>query len=316
VFFLPSIIVREGDIFHFDKRSGKRIIVWKPPITSPYYSVLVYQLNSNNFSILYKTRFYAKHRIGLSTGLYKTFILFHYKSTQTRWKNVFYDITKGTFEGKVVIPRKDACHRLCYTTIGFGWHGKIAIHIEREGVKLYVTIYDSVESNITGYLNLILRNGISIHYNNTAYISKEGDIYDYDMDNDTITVYIRQIRYKPVKHVLIRHPSCMYYQRWHAIMRLDILSDTIHIMCIPGPAAIAFPKRCIPVDGIVEKGAGNMIFRELIPSIHPSTSNATDVSNFFFSMDGPLLHLIRNPKKTDNVKEHLLAVDIYTGMRS
>jgi hypothetical protein len=307
--FLPPIIITKG-AWKFDVRSGKIIQVLKPPITSPYYGVLVYQLNSKNVIILYKSRFNRKHILGLPPFLYKKFILIICKSTQTLLTQryfVLFDITKSTFQGKVVIPRKDKCYTADYNIV-IGWHGKIVISCR--GLTIYVTVYDFVESNVTGFLNLILSNGTGVHLGYLPVISKGGDLYSPGFG--CIIVCRRQTGYQPVKY-MIRHTRCQSGSVGN--MMLDILSDTLQCIYFPGPCGIVFQSVCVPGDGIVEKGSDQMMFRELITSFHPPSKGA-DSERFCFSMDGSLLHLIQNPKKTANVKEHLLSVDIYTRMRS
>jgi hypothetical protein len=251
----------------------------------------------------------------MSDYLYKHFILFCIKSAQNRKKqtHVLFDIKKGGFEGKVFIPRKDICCKAGHPVhVQFGWHGDIYTLCGREGVKVYVTVYDSIESNLTGYLNLILRNGISITLRSFAFcISKGGDVYY--ANHLKVTVYRRQTWYQPVKHKIRHAPLFRYGQFVFGL--LDIWSDTFNLISAPGPVAIAFLNLCHPVDGIVEKGSGNdMTFREVISSFHPPSKD-TDYHYFLFSMDGSLLHPIRSPKMAANVKEHLVSTDIYTRMR-
>jgi hypothetical protein len=213
-----------------------------------------------------------------------------------------------------VIPKKDKCCTVRDYTVIVGWHGKIVISSGREGVKVYWTIYDSIESNVTGFLNLILRNGINIASNQPypPYCSKRGHVY-YD-NLPAFFVYRRENKYRPVKH-MVRHTRPLE-QCKSCFFKMDIWSDTPHIICVPGPLAIAFVNLCDPVDGIAKKRPGNNnILRELVPSFRPPSKDV-DMNHFFFSMDGSLLHLIRNPKKTANVKEHLLSADIYTRMMS
>jgi hypothetical protein len=229
------------------------------------------------------------------------------KSTQIVLNYVLFDITKGTFQGKVVIPRKDKCYKARYNyDIDIGWHWKIVIICGRRGVKIYATVYDSVESNLTGDLNLILSNGMSFRLRNKPLISNSGDVYSNR--GGTFTVYRRRNRYKPFKQVTYTQ-SIRGCGIW--AFRLDKWSDMPNYICVPGPVAIAFLNQCVPANGIVEKGSSNMPFYELIPSFHPPSKD-DDVDHFYFSMDGSLLHLIENPNKTANVKEHLLSVDIYT----
>jgi hypothetical protein len=248
-------------------------------------------------------------------NLYKNFILFCFviSTHEAKYTYLLFDITKGRFQGKVFIPRKDICYTDKYDVI-LGWHRKILITCETKGVK-HVTIYDSIEYNITGYLNLILRNGISILLRSIPLeimISKGGDVYSGCVYN--VIVYRLQTRYQPVKHKfrhtrLFRHSQACAY-------RIDIWSDILYMICQPGPVAIAFLNSCDPVDGIARKRSGNnMIFHELIPSFHPSDQNP-DSEHFYFSVNGSLLHLIRSPKKTPNMKEYLSSVDIYIRMRS
>jgi hypothetical protein len=309
VLFLPQIIVPKPDFWGFDRISGKRITVCKQLPNSLYYSVAVYQLSSKNFTVLYKTRLYSKHIIGITPDLYKNFILFLRKLPQSLCESGLFDIAKGTFQGKVVIPRKDVhiCGLPRYLVVGF--HGKIGVECGLVGMKVNFIIYDIVESNLTGYLNLILSNGISIQLRTHPLFSGDGDIYFGDIA--TLTVFRRQTRYhEPIKHRL-RHAI---HERYYCTYRFVILSDTLKIICTPGLFAIAFLNVCVPVDGILEKGSGNITFLEQITSFHPYSKDA-DSNHLHFSTDGSLLHLIRSPKKRANVKEHLSSVDIYTRMR-
>jgi hypothetical protein len=305
VHFRPPIIIPSRGFWSFDRISGKRIKVWKAPTTSPYHRVLVYQLKSTNFSILYKTRFYTRKNVcGWSISLYKHFILFRcatYEKNRKKYTHVLFDITKDRFQGKVVIPRKDICYMVSYLVIVSCHHGKMLISCRRQ---VHMTIYDSIESNLTGYLNLILRNGITIPPSRSVIlpsITKSGDVYSFR--RNYFNVYRRETRYQPARH-LIEHtrlirgrPGCNY--------RVDIWSDTLYIICIPGPEAIAFLTICDPVDGIARKRpSNNKIFREVIPSFHPLSKDA-DFKHFYFLKDGSLLHLIRSPKKT------LSSADIY-----
>jgi hypothetical protein len=299
----------------FDEISGKRIVVVKYPTTSPYYTVLIYQLNSQNVSVLYKTRFYRKQIRGIGINLYKHFILITCAPSRIVAKNLvkhtvfLFDFTKARFEGKVVIPKKDICCTLRYV-IHLGWHGILLISCGQGA-----TVYDSIESNLTGYLNLILRNGIIIPSNHplSLHISKSGNVY-FLGPVGAITVYRRENRYQPVKH-MIRHIRSIQDRQVYCF-KVDIWSATPNIMCLPGPDAIAFLNLCHPFDNIVKKrSSNNIILREVIPSFHPPSKD-TDPDHFYFSMDGSLLHLIRSPKMVANVKEHLVSTDIYTRMTS
>jgi hypothetical protein len=272
---------------------------------------MIYQLNSKNFSLLYKTHFYRERVIEMSPRPYKHFILFVIHS-QNRKKvtSVLFDFIKGRFQGKVVIPRRDICYTV-RNNVYVGWHGIIVITCGR--VEVYVTIYDSIESNVTGrtgYLNIILRNGIRITARSFSRFctSKGGDLYLSMNSFQNLTVYRRQTRYEPVKHKI--RQTRLFRNHKAFTTSVDISSDTFYIICLPGPVAIAFLNVYDPVDGIVEKDSGNnTTFREVIPSFHPPSKD-TDLEHFYFSMDGSLLHFIRSPKKT------LLSVNIYTKISS
>jgi hypothetical protein len=218
--------------------------------------------------------------------------------------HALFDITKGTFQGQIVIPRKDVCYTNSYDAL-IGWYGRIGIVCEGEN---YMTMYmyDSIESNVTGYINLILRNGISFHLiSSSPILSIGGDVYLGAPHS--VTLYRRKTQYQPVKH-RIRHTELI---RGDCNFRVDIWSDVLNLICAPGPVAIAFlVDLCAPVDGIVEAASGNMTFREVIPSFHPPCKDAV-VEHFHFSMDGSFLHLIGNLTGTSTGRGHLLSVDIY-----
>jgi hypothetical protein len=253
-----------------------------------------------------------KRVYGMLFNLYNNFILLSTQN-QKKYAYVLFDITKGRLQGKIVVPRTDICYMDGYYVI-LGWHGKIVIACGHKGVKHHATIYDTIESNLTGHLNLILRNGISIPLRYTTVdimINKGGDVYAFSEYN--VFAYRLQTRYQPDEHK-IRHTRLIRDRRNLCKYRLDIWSDILYLICVPGPVAIAFLNLCDPVNGITRKRSSNNIFRELIPSFHPPNKNP-DTQHFYFS-DGSLLHLIRNPKKTANVKEHLSSVDIYMRMRS
>jgi hypothetical protein len=144
---VPPLIAIKYDLWYFDETSG-RILLLKVPTTTPYYQVVVYNLGSHFYCILYKSDFY--HKItGWYPNKHQQFVSFYYTSNM-QVQNIFlYDVTKGSFSGQLSIPTSGPC---CFVEIDLslqiGFKEKTAVFCRRLG-RFKVTLYDLVESNET-----------------------------------------------------------------------------------------------------------------------------------------------------------------------
>jgi hypothetical protein len=310
--FRPPLITVRGDMWFFDKNTG-RIFVWKQRINTPYDNVLVYQLRGRYFSNTHKTRFYGKVK-GWMRAYYKQCIVFSV-SNKGLFSCVLYNTTKGVFRGKVVIPSEEKCYANG-KNYGFviGFHSKVIIICTFQG-RQRATIYDPVESNDTKSFSLMLINGITIPLRNTPPSIFSRDVYSYE--RGYLVVYEKENMYTPVQHniKMIRKVQIMLQREntRHITMNMiyDARSDAVFLIFAPGPHfAIVLQRVYVPRNGLVTKGLGKMVFRDVISTYRPYGSDG-NANNFHFSIDGSFIHVIRSPQKNADVREHLVSVAVY-----
>jgi hypothetical protein len=86
----------------------------------------------------------------------------------------------------------------------------------------------------------------------------------------------------------------------------------IMLSCTPGPHILWLKEVYSPKNGIVRRGMGHTTFKEILGTfVRPPCSDINQKYYHFFRFDGSLLHLIRSPRKTANIKEYLTSVIIY-----
>ena len=94
------------DLWYFDENSG-RLVLYRSPKATPYYTVQIYQMNNTIYGILYKTTFYKKLTLGLTHSTFnESFIVFRKKGSR---KYFLYDVRRGSFPGQFVVPETDSC---------------------------------------------------------------------------------------------------------------------------------------------------------------------------------------------------------------
>jgi hypothetical protein len=195
----PPLVQTISDqvIHHF---TSEKLILIKPPTITPYFRVLVYQLQSKSFSVSYNTTFYKKLR--KSAGFYIRFIIL---ICEVQEQNVYflYDISNGDFPGKLTIPQTDPCYRQMYL-LGQGFTVSISCKILGE---LITTIYETAVHNRSGYVEYGLINGIKFRTRSMRMFRATGDdVYTMPIISGKryICAYLKANGYRILKKLTVK----------------------------------------------------------------------------------------------------------------
>jgi hypothetical protein len=304
---VPPLVVR-SDLWFFEKKSG-RMIIQKPPTNTPYYSLLVYNINDRYCNILYNTTFHYRYNFYYDAN-YKNFITFFENPKLRRIRRVFlYDIIEGAFSGKIIIPAKEVCYKVGIDfSLAIGFLEEVIISCKSQG-RFSLTIYDTAESNENGSFHLLLKNGVTVPLRKISGVIC-GGIYDLDTINGHLYIIVcpRERRYKPVKYLV---DTTQLENAQRVTIKFDPWSRHLFILGLLGPHIIRVTQLCNPRVGLLKKGTGNWILQQTRTHIIPHSKDS-DPKRFHISpFDGSLLHFIRSALITADKTEHFTFVEIY-----
>jgi hypothetical protein len=159
--FQPPLALKHGDNTWTRDRGSNRIALLKYPMTSPFYTLLIYQMRKDAYAVAYNSTFF-KYLIGFNRLYYRFYILQCVEKGVSVY--VLYDIPRGCFRGKLTIPKSDICFRKRHveTRLETGYRDRMIIYCNVHGLTKG-TIYIPVECNRKGrHLELRLANGTEI----------------------------------------------------------------------------------------------------------------------------------------------------------
>jgi hypothetical protein len=315
VTFVPRFVATKNDGWFFDEKSG-RIILINFPTTTPYFAVLAYgrSRTARHYSVLYKSSFFRKITGMSILATYKQFIPFYYTPRRQRPRHLLYDIKKGTFSGRIVIPTKEVCNRVGIPhTVYIGFHEKVLISCQTSG-GMKATIYELAESSDgKGYCELVLRNGVRVPLTGDPHVMNR-DIYDIVVivGSRTFVAYRKENMYKPDSYTMKRRntdarkigPGLLLFDLWHGLFCVFLGKRGFH--------AVAMKEIYDPKEGLLINGSGKITFNEIGTSFLPHSNDyAKDLFTKFSTHDGSLLHLIQSPCKQADMKICLESVAVY-----
>jgi hypothetical protein len=228
---------------------------------------------------------------------------------------VLLDLTKGAIHPEdLIIPPEDNCSMNLASYIEFGYRGKVLVHCQIRG-RMKATLYDLVESNKTGTIQLVLRNGIEIlsfrkypnYGHNQRVLSK--DVYTLQCDSSStcfIMFYPSINQYQPNRHLVKRLEHDV---KWPGEMKLllNIHSNILYVVWVPGPHAIGLT--CKISDDLVKHRSGKTCCDEFIMSFQ--LDSEVKLNTFYFNpKDGKLLHITLKVQE-DTKKIILNTVEIF-----
>jgi hypothetical protein len=270
---------------------------------------MVYHFGGRYFGVLYKAKYYKMRLI--SGQIYNVIFIPCFNKVviggRSRYDFQLFDTTKGSFSGKIIIPKNDACFWKQSLRVQFSVYGKSVI-VFCPMPSLHLTIYDTAEFYKSGNLQLILKEGISLPVKG-AYLIFNKDVYT--VKYPYIVIFRKENMYKPVKHFVenmkdLRNCKNVRYTA-------DTWSDMVLLYCTPGPHAIGFSTLYNPRNGIIRKGNGKTTIRELRMLHFDPLCNDIVFKHFkVYPADGSFWHFIASPqKKTDDIAENLTSIDSY-----
>jgi hypothetical protein len=253
---------------------------------------------------------FSREFSGLLKALhFREFITFYNLPKGQRCQIILCDVRKGTFPGSVSIPADDMCHKvdvLFHVCLGFKENVLISCRING---YIKSTLYDFERLNETRSVQIVLKNGRSVPLLLLeAQIEMSGDVFHVAMVHKLYYVfsYRKKNMYKHVKYLIKLMKKTNFfsflYNSWHGLFFL------LHLPSLEANVARQIYE---PKEGLLKNGSGDMTFMEMTASFHPQTNDAEQTHFHFNPYDGSLLHLIRNPGKRIDTKEHLTSVDIY-----
>jgi hypothetical protein len=225
------------------------------------------------------------------------------------------DIPNGKFSGKLVIPRDELCYKVGSDVgIHVGFKNKTLIVCKIRGY-FRATIYDLVESTEIGSVQIVLKNGIGVPLKSMSE-AVSGDVYNLKILKDRMYVltYQRQNEYKPRDYLFKLLGELRQIRRVNIMV--NIWSDQLYVIGVPGPRAVVLCKIHDPKNGLIRNGSGQSTFLEIRTHFHPRiahiNANLDDqIKHFRFNpADGSMLYLIPSSRKGAK-KSHILYIDVY-----
>jgi hypothetical protein len=222
-----------------------------------------------------------------------------------------YDPIKGDFLGPIIFPKEAICRKKNRKKIIFGNHGKCVLRCNIRGV-MEAHIYDVIELNITGRLQLSLQNGLRVELGADLFVVSK-DIYTYihkSTEHHFIALLERQ-KYHPVKQPIRKFGE--FRLATSAFLFLNPSSNSIDLLYVPGPRGIAFKdKNCATPLSLVQRGSIKSQFLEISVFFH-HLDNDTVLENYqFHPIDGSLFHLTHSSNNTSNMKKYITSANIYS----
>jgi hypothetical protein len=215
------------------------------------------------------------------------------------------------------MPKNHICVHRQRIVVKIGLHGKVVITCKIHGI-LKGDICDIKESNKTTML--ILTNCSHIEFRGALHQIAHQDIYEI-IDPIIAIAYRKENNYKQSQSFIVKNAEQEFQHCRQGGEFLAFASDPwfemILLMCAPGPHILWLKEVCSPTIGIVRSGMGHTTFHEILGTfVRPPCSDINLGHYYFYHFDGSLLHLVRSPRKTANMKEYFTSVKMYRRVMS
>ncbi|XP_064637295.1 uncharacterized protein LOC135493702 [Lineus longissimus] len=304
--FIPSFNPQKG--WTYDENSGKMSLMKTISEMSPERVIVVYELSTTCYKILYSANFNIGHLkrfsvfkqfmvLGCATGVKLTKLLHH-----------IFDPAKGSICGQIIIPKSDACF-MALSVVTFGCQGKVLVHCKVRG-RIAATVYDIKELNQTRNVLVVMENGIKVSLRGFIVTMCE-DIYLLEQRGKIMYIisYFKSKVYQPAKYPIKSEWSS---QIRGLQLKFNRVYELLFAVGRPGPRVFGL-RHSHRINGIKrEPDELEYRYREVQVSFSPSQF-VIDHNNLNLNpTDGSFLHFIQSSSNKPGITVLYHSVDIYS----